>query len=112
MAASRGCCRTSRRFRGSTSTTAPTRTATSSTSAIPRRSPAKIIHNFKRVIVAELNMGQLRMVLRAQFLIDCVGLNKIQGMPFKVAEVTAAIEKELGTAATKPTLTSHVQVNA
>jgi len=73
---------------------------------------AKIIHNFKRVIVAELNMGQLRTVLRAQFLIDCIGLNKIQGMPFKVAEVTAAIEKELGAAATKPTTTPHVQVNA
>jgi len=57
---------------------------------------AKIVHNFKRVIVAELNMGQLRTVLRAQFLVDCVGLNKIQGQPFKVREVTAAVEKLLG----------------
>ena len=73
---------------------------------------AKIIKNFKRVLVAELNMGQLRTILRAEFLIDCVGLNKIQGMPFKVAEVTAAIEKELGTAATKPTTATSVQVNA
>jgi 2-oxoglutarate ferredoxin oxidoreductase subunit alpha len=59
---------------------------------------AKIIKNFKRVICAELNMGQLRMVLRDKFLIDVIGLNKIQGLPFKVAEVTAAIEKELGIA--------------
>lgn len=57
---------------------------------------AKIIKNYKRVIVAELNMGQLRQVIRATYLVDAVGLNKIQGQPFKVAEVTAAIEKELG----------------
>ncbi len=56
---------------------------------------AKIIHNFKHVLVPELNMGQLRMVLRAKFLVDCVGLNKIQGLPFKVREVEAAIEQLL-----------------
>ncbi|MFT3695410.1 MAG: 2-oxoacid:acceptor oxidoreductase subunit alpha [Kofleriaceae bacterium] len=57
---------------------------------------AKIIKNFKHVLVAELNMGQLRTVLRAEFLIDCVGLNKIQGQPFKVREVITAIENLLG----------------
>jgi 2-oxoglutarate ferredoxin oxidoreductase subunit alpha len=57
---------------------------------------AKIIHNFKHVIVAELNMGQLRTMLRAEFLIDAVGLNKIQGQPFKVRDVIAAIEAQLG----------------
>jgi 2-oxoglutarate/2-oxoacid ferredoxin oxidoreductase subunit alpha len=59
----------------------------------------KIIRNFKHVLVAELNTGQLRLVLRATFLIDAVGLNKIQGLPFKVREVQEAIEKLLeGTA--------------
>jgi 2-oxoglutarate ferredoxin oxidoreductase subunit alpha len=67
---------------------------------------AKIVHNFKRVIVAELNMGQLRSVIRDKFLIDVIGLNKIQGMPFKVAEVTAAIEKELGAANSKASSTA------
>jgi 2-oxoglutarate ferredoxin oxidoreductase subunit alpha len=56
---------------------------------------AKVIKNFKRVIVAELNMGQLRMMIRAQFLVDAIGLNKIQGQPFKVREVVDAIEKLL-----------------
>jgi len=69
---------------------------------------AKVIKNFKRVIVAELNMGQLRMVIRARFLIDVIGLNKIQGMPFKVAEVTAAIEKELSNSSA-PLTTSSTQ---
>jgi 2-oxoglutarate/2-oxoacid ferredoxin oxidoreductase subunit alpha len=63
---------------------------------------AKIIHNFKRVIVAELNMGQLRQVIRATFLIDAIGLNKIQGQPFKVREVLDAIEKQLDTKHTEP----------
>jgi 2-oxoglutarate/2-oxoacid ferredoxin oxidoreductase subunit alpha len=57
---------------------------------------AKIIRNFKHVLVAELNMGQLRTILRAEFLIDCIGLNKVQGQPLKVREVIAAIEDLLG----------------
>ena len=57
---------------------------------------AKVIRNFKHVLVAELNMGQLRTVLRAEFLIDAVGLNKIQGQPFKVREVITAVEKLIG----------------
>jgi len=72
---------------------------------------AKIIKNFKRVIVAELNMGQLRGVIREKFLVDAQGLNKIQGQPFKVAEVIAAIEKELGSGAVKPASTQP-RVNA
>ena len=54
------------------------------------------IHNFKRVVVAELNMGQLRFMLRAQYLVDAHGLNKIQGQPFKVSEVIEAVEPLLG----------------
>ena len=63
---------------------------------------AKIIRNFKHVICAELNMGQLRMVLRNEFLIDVQGLNKVQGLPFKVREVQEAIEKLLSDGAPQP----------
>jgi len=42
-----------------------------------------------------LNTGQLRFILRGQFLVDCAGLNKIQGKPFLVAELVEAIEKML-----------------
>lgn len=51
-----------------------------------------IIGNFRHVLCAELNMGQLRTVLRAKFLLDIQGLNKVQGQPFKVAEVVAAVQ--------------------
>jgi 2-oxoglutarate ferredoxin oxidoreductase subunit alpha len=51
-----------------------------------------LLRRFRRVLVPELNMGQLLMVLRARFLVDAVGLNKVQGQPFKVAEVVKAVE--------------------
>jgi 2-oxoglutarate ferredoxin oxidoreductase subunit alpha len=64
---------------------------------------AKLIKSFKHVLVAELNMGQLRTVIRAQYLVDAVGLNKVQGQPFKVREVSAAIEALLApTSAQRP----------
>jgi 2-oxoglutarate ferredoxin oxidoreductase subunit alpha len=47
----------------------------------------EVIKRYKRVLVPELNMGQLLWVLRAKYLVDAVGLNKIQGRPFKQAEL-------------------------
>ena len=55
-----------------------------------------VIKSFRHVLVAELNTGQLRALVRAKYLVDAVGLNKIQGQPFKVREVTAAVDKLLG----------------
>jgi 2-oxoglutarate ferredoxin oxidoreductase subunit alpha len=55
----------------------------------------EIISRFERVLVPELNKGQLRMVLRAEFLVDAVGLNKVQGKPFEVREVVAKIQSLL-----------------
>jgi 2-oxoglutarate ferredoxin oxidoreductase subunit alpha len=63
-----------------------------------------LLRGFRRVLVPELNMGQLSMVLRAEYLIDAVGLNKIQGQPFKVAEVIDAVEALLSEAAAAPNL--------
>ncbi|MCX5745134.1 MAG: 2-oxoacid:acceptor oxidoreductase subunit alpha [Proteobacteria bacterium] len=56
---------------------------------------ASVIRNFKHVMCAELNLGQLRQMIRAQYLIDVVGLNKVQGLPFMVREVTAAVDNLL-----------------
>jgi 2-oxoglutarate ferredoxin oxidoreductase subunit alpha len=55
-----------------------------------------VLKRYKRVLVPELNMGQLLWVLRAKFLVDAVGLNKIQGRPFKQAELEQKIEEMLG----------------
>jgi 2-oxoglutarate ferredoxin oxidoreductase subunit alpha len=52
-----------------------------------------ILGAFSKVIVAELNTGQLRQLLRAEYLIDCIGVNKVQGKPFTVTELVEAIER-------------------
>jgi 2-oxoglutarate ferredoxin oxidoreductase subunit alpha len=54
-----------------------------------------VIKRYKQVLVPELNMGQLLWVLRAKYLVDAVGLNKIQGRPFKQAELEQKIEEML-----------------
>ncbi len=51
-----------------------------------------ILRGFKKIIVPELNNGQLTRVLRSEFLVDAQGFNKIQGKPFKVAEIIGVIE--------------------
>jgi 2-oxoglutarate ferredoxin oxidoreductase subunit alpha len=48
---------------------------------------AEVVRRFPRVLVPELNRGQLVRLLRAQFLIEAVGLNKVQGTPFKTFEI-------------------------
>ncbi len=54
-----------------------------------------ILRRFKTVLIPELNLGQLRTIIRAEYLIDAVGLNKVQGKPFSVAEVVVKIEELL-----------------
>jgi 2-oxoglutarate ferredoxin oxidoreductase subunit alpha len=51
------------------------------------------MRRYKKVLVPELNMGQLRFVLQANYLIPCIGLNKIKGKPFAVAEVLNKIRE-------------------
>jgi 2-oxoglutarate ferredoxin oxidoreductase subunit alpha len=55
-----------------------------------------ILKRYKKVLVPELNMGQLLWVLRAKYLVNAVGLNKIQGRPFKQTELDLKIESMLG----------------
>ena len=55
-----------------------------------------ILKHYRKVLVPELNMGQLLWVLRAKYLVDAVGLNKIQGRPFKQNELEQKIEEMLG----------------
>jgi 2-oxoglutarate ferredoxin oxidoreductase subunit alpha len=54
-----------------------------------------IFKRFKKILIPELNLGQLLTIIRAKYLIDAVGLNKVQGKPFSVAEVEAKIEELL-----------------
>ncbi|MGH9714022.1 MAG: 2-oxoacid:acceptor oxidoreductase subunit alpha [Candidatus Acidiferrales bacterium] len=56
----------------------------------------EVLKQYDQVLVPEMNMGQLLMILRAKFLVDAQGLNKIQGKPFKQSEIEAKIEEMLG----------------
>ncbi|HUY36272.1 MAG TPA: 2-oxoacid:acceptor oxidoreductase subunit alpha [Pirellulales bacterium] len=59
------------------------------------RNLGEIIERYEKVLVPELNRGQLRLLLRGEFLVDAVGLNKIKGKPFTVAEIVAKIQAML-----------------
>ncbi len=56
----------------------------------------ELFARFDRVLIPELNMGQLSRVLRERFLIDCAQLNKVQGAPFKASEIEAAARALIG----------------
>ena len=57
---------------------------------------ADLLRSYDRIIVPELNTGQLKTLLRDQFLVDARPVNKVSGQPFKIAEIEAAIEEALG----------------
>ena len=59
------------------------------------RNLGSLLKNFKKIIVAEMNTGQLITILRSQYLINAQGLNKISGQPFKVSEIEEAIRNSL-----------------
>ena len=54
-----------------------------------------VLGRFERVLVPELNRGQLLRRLRSRYLIDAKGFSKVQGMPFLIAEIEARIEETL-----------------
>jgi 2-oxoglutarate/2-oxoacid ferredoxin oxidoreductase subunit alpha len=54
-----------------------------------------VLKKFKKVLIPELNAGQLILLIRARFLVDAVGLNKFQGRPFLISEIEAKIEQML-----------------
>lgn len=59
------------------------------------RNLGALLKRYKKVIVPEMNAGQLVKVLRAEYLVPAIGVNKVSGQPFKVAEIDAAIRGHL-----------------
>ncbi len=60
------------------------------------RNLGELLRGFKQVSVPEMNNGMLVKVLRAEYLVDAQGFNKISGQPFKIAEIEAEIHRMLG----------------
>ncbi|MDQ3343267.1 MAG: 2-oxoacid:acceptor oxidoreductase subunit alpha [Actinomycetota bacterium] len=55
----------------------------------------EVLAGFDRVLVPEMNMGQLRLLLRAEYLVDARGYNQVRGLPFTSQELTDVIMAEL-----------------
>jgi 2-oxoglutarate ferredoxin oxidoreductase subunit alpha len=51
----------------------------------------EVLRRYDRVLIPEMNLGQLRMLVRSQFLVDAIGLNRVRGLPFRAEELAGAI---------------------
>jgi 2-oxoglutarate ferredoxin oxidoreductase subunit alpha len=56
------------------------------------RNTGEILRAYDRVLIPEMNLGQLLKLVRAEFLVDAVGYNRVRGLPFTSAELAEAIE--------------------
>ncbi len=57
------------------------------------RNLGAILDNFNRVLIPEMNLGQLAMMVRARYLVDAITLPKVEGRPFRISEIRAKIEE-------------------
>jgi 2-oxoglutarate ferredoxin oxidoreductase subunit alpha len=51
----------------------------------------EVLSGYDKILIPEMNRGQLRTLIRARFLVDAVGYNKVRGLPFKAEELADAI---------------------
>jgi 2-oxoglutarate ferredoxin oxidoreductase subunit alpha len=56
------------------------------------RNTGEVVRRYERVLIPEMNLGQLLKLVRAEFLVDAVGYNRVSGSPLRSAEVAEAIE--------------------
>jgi 2-oxoglutarate ferredoxin oxidoreductase subunit alpha len=56
------------------------------------RNTGDVLGRYERLLVPEMNLGQLVKLLRAEYLVDAVGYNKVRGLPFRSGELAEAIE--------------------
>jgi 2-oxoglutarate ferredoxin oxidoreductase subunit alpha len=54
-----------------------------------------ILRRYRTVLIPELNLGQLRLLVRAKYLVDAQGLNKVKGKPFTVEEIVHRVQELL-----------------
>ncbi|HEX2754971.1 MAG TPA: hypothetical protein VHM48_05880, partial [Candidatus Limnocylindrales bacterium] len=61
----------------------------------------KVLRSYRRVLIPEVNLGQLLMLIRSQFLIDAEGYDRVRGKPFTIAEIVTQAERILGPMASR-----------
>jgi 2-oxoglutarate ferredoxin oxidoreductase subunit alpha len=55
-----------------------------------------VLRSYRRVLIPEVNLGQLLLLVRAKYLIDAVGYDRVRGKPFRIAEIVEEAERVLG----------------
>ena len=55
-----------------------------------------VLRRYDKVLLPEINLGQLALLLRGKFLVDVISYNRVSGLPFRAAELAEAIEEVLG----------------
>src|SRR2546423_8058768 len=55
----------------------------------------EVLRSFERVIIPEMNLGQLATMIRAQYLVDAVALSQVNGRPFQIREIVRKVEEDL-----------------
>src|SRR5207247_11334560 len=56
------------------------------------RNTGEVVRGYDKVLVPEINLGQLLKLIRAEFLVDATGFNLVRGIPFRASEVADAID--------------------
>jgi 2-oxoglutarate ferredoxin oxidoreductase subunit alpha len=59
------------------------------------RNLGDVLRSYDRVLVPEMNLGQLLQLIRARYLVDAVGYNRVTGKPFRASEIADAVEAAL-----------------
>ena len=59
------------------------------------RNLGDVLRSYDRVLVPEMNLGQLLKLVRAEFLVDAAGYNRVRGLPFTSSELAEAMEAML-----------------
>jgi 2-oxoglutarate ferredoxin oxidoreductase subunit alpha len=60
------------------------------------RNTGEVLRRYDKVLVPEMNLGQLLKLVRAEFLVDAIGYNRVNGLPLRAAELESAIEALVG----------------
>jgi 2-oxoglutarate ferredoxin oxidoreductase subunit alpha len=55
-----------------------------------------VVRGYEKVLIPEMNLGQLALLVRARYLVDTVGYNKVRGLPFTSSELTDVIKGLIG----------------
>ena len=55
----------------------------------------EVLRSYRRVLIPEVNLGQLLMLVRAKYLIDAIGYDKVRGKPFRISEIVTEAERLL-----------------